>query len=75
MKSLQPPKPSSFGGCLLVRYGRPVAEEIKMLPFIKRLIAALGLLAIVMAGYLFVARPYQLHWGATEKDDIVEPNN
>jgi hypothetical protein len=39
-----------------------------MLPIIKRLIAALGLLAIVMAVYLFVARPYQLHWGATEAE-------
>ena len=28
-----------------------------MLPFVKRLIAALALLAIVMEGYLFVARP------------------
>ena len=39
-----------------------------MLPVIKRLVAALGLLAIVMAVYLFVARPYQLHWGATEAE-------
>jgi hypothetical protein len=39
-----------------------------MLPFIKRLIAALGLLVIIMALYLFVARPYQLTWGATEAE-------
>jgi hypothetical protein len=28
----------------------------------------MGLLAIVMAAYLFVARPYQLHWGVTEEE-------
>ena len=39
-----------------------------MLTFIKRLTAALGLLAVVMAVYLFVARPYQLNWGATEQE-------
>ncbi|MFC2054563.1 hypothetical protein ACFLV7_09770 [Chloroflexota bacterium] len=39
-----------------------------MPPFLKRLIAALGLLAVVMVGYLFVARPYQLNWGATEQE-------
>jgi hypothetical protein len=39
-----------------------------MLSFIKRLIAVLGLLAIILTAYLFVARPYQLHWGATEKE-------
>jgi hypothetical protein len=36
--------------------------------FMKRLIASLGALAIVMAGYYFLARPYQLHWGATEEE-------
>jgi len=36
--------------------------------FIKRLIALMGLLAIVMVAYLFLARPYQLHWGATKEE-------
>ena len=39
-----------------------------MSSFIQRLIAALGLIAIVMAGYFWLARPYQLHWGATEEE-------
>jgi hypothetical protein len=34
----------------------------------KRLIPVLGLIATVLAGYFFVARPYQLHWGATEEE-------
>jgi hypothetical protein len=39
-----------------------------MFTFIKRLLAALGALAVVMAIYYFVARPYQLHWGATKEE-------
>jgi hypothetical protein len=34
----------------------------------KRLVRTLSLIAIVLAGYFFVARPYQLHWGATEEE-------
>lgn len=33
-----------------------------------RLGAAAALLAILLAGYYFVARPYQLHWGATAEE-------
>jgi hypothetical protein len=35
---------------------------------IKRLIPVLGLIAVVLTGYVFVARPYQLHWGATREE-------
>lgn len=34
----------------------------------QRLVWLLGLIAIVLAGYLFVARPYQLHWGALDRE-------
>jgi hypothetical protein len=34
----------------------------------KRLVWVLGLIAIVVVGYFVVARPYQLHWGATEEE-------
>jgi hypothetical protein len=37
-----------------------------------RLAAALVLLTIILAGYYFVARPYQLHWGATA-EEIARP--
>ena len=37
----------------------------KYLIFIQRFFATLVLIAWVMAVYLFWARPYQLHWGAT----------
>lgn len=33
-----------------------------------RVIAALALVGLVMAIYLFLARPYQLRWGATEEE-------
>jgi hypothetical protein len=36
--------------------------------FLTRLAAAAALVAIVLAGYFFVARPYQLHWGATAEE-------
>lgn len=39
----------------------------KLQIFLKKLLALLGLIAIVLALYLVFARPYQLHWGATEK--------
>lgn len=32
--------------------------------------AGLGLVAIIMAGYLLVARPYQLQWGATQEEIV-----
>jgi len=39
-----------------------------MLTFFKRILAILGLLLIIMVGYLFVARPYQLIWGAEDQE-------
>ncbi|KUO58610.1 MAG: hypothetical protein APF84_15670 [Gracilibacter sp. BRH_c7a] len=36
--------------------------------FFKRLLAALVLLALIMAAYMLWARPYQLHWGATDQE-------
>ncbi|NDJ75626.1 MAG: hypothetical protein GYB65_05145 [Chloroflexi bacterium] len=39
---------------------------------IKRLLAALGLLTCIMAGYVFIARPYQLHWGATAEEQSAD---
>ena len=35
---------------------------------IKKLFAAFSILLLVMAGYVFVARPYQLRWGATDAE-------
>jgi hypothetical protein len=40
--------------------------------FFARLFASLALIALVMAAYLLWARPYQLHWGATQ-DEISWP--
>jgi hypothetical protein len=37
-----------------------------------KILAALALLGLVVAIYLFLARPYQLHWGAT-RDEIGRP--
>jgi hypothetical protein len=37
-------------------------------PFIKKIIAILAMLGLVMAAYLLWARPYQLHWGATDAE-------
>jgi hypothetical protein len=33
-----------------------------------RILAVLGLLSIIFAAYLVSARPYQLHWGATQQE-------
>ena len=35
---------------------------------LNRLAAAAGLIALVLLAYVFVARPYMLHWGATEQE-------
>jgi hypothetical protein len=35
---------------------------------LKKMLAALGLLGLVLAAYLLWARPYQLHWGATAEE-------
>jgi hypothetical protein len=34
----------------------------------RRVLALLALLGLVMAGYVLWARPYQLHWGATDEE-------
>ena len=34
--------------------------------FLKKIFGVLALLGLVMAAYLLWARPYQLHWGATD---------
>ena len=39
-----------------------------MSSFMQRPIAVLGVIAMVMAAYFLVARPYQLHWGATREE-------
>jgi hypothetical protein len=31
-------------------------------------LAGVGLVAIILAAYLMLARPYQLHWGATQEE-------
>ena len=37
-------------------------------PIFKRILAFSTLFAIILAAYLLVARPYQLRWGATDKE-------
>jgi hypothetical protein len=37
-------------------------------PLLKKALAALGLVGLVLAAYLLWARPYQLHWGATAEE-------
>jgi hypothetical protein len=37
-------------------------------PVLKKIMAVLALAGVVMAFYLIWARPYQLHWGATDKE-------
>jgi hypothetical protein len=39
-----------------------------MKTFFIRVLAALALIGLVMAAYLLWARPYQLHWGATQEE-------
>jgi hypothetical protein len=34
-------------------------------PAIRKIFALVSILVIVLSAYLFIARPYQLHWGAT----------
>jgi hypothetical protein len=53
----------------------------KLLILVNRIVAALALGALVMAVYLFWARPYQLRWGATNEEinltmpgDKLDPN-
>lgn len=41
---------------------------IKFRTLLKRILAALALIALVMAAYFFCARPYQLHWGASDQE-------
>jgi hypothetical protein len=41
---------------------------VNLLNFIKRLMAVVGLLAIILGIYLLIARPYQLRWGASEQE-------
>ena len=38
------------------------------LSIVKRILATLALIALVMAAYLLWARPYQLNWGATDQE-------
>jgi len=40
-------------------------NDMKKTTILKRLSAALVQFGIIMAAYIYVARPYQLHWGAT----------
>jgi len=40
-------------------------DDMKKTTILKRLSGALVQFGIIMAAYIFVARPYQLHWGAT----------
>jgi hypothetical protein len=35
---------------------------------IKRILAALALISLVMAAYFIWARPYQLNWGASDQE-------
>jgi hypothetical protein len=44
----------------------------KYVMFVKKVLAVLVLLSLVMALYVFQARPYQLQWGAT-KEEIQRP--
>jgi hypothetical protein len=37
-------------------------------PILRRILAVLAMVGLVMAVYLLWARPYQLHWGATDKE-------
>ena len=37
-------------------------------PFIKKIIAVIALVVLVMAVYFLWARPYQLRWGATDEE-------
>ena len=53
----------------------------RYLNFIKKIVAVLALVGLVMAAYLLWARPYQLHWGATDDEinrtmpgDELDPN-
>jgi hypothetical protein len=41
---------------------------MKKVSFLKRLIAVLALIILPVAVYLLWARPYQLHWGATDEE-------
>ena len=41
---------------------------IKIFTLLKRILAALTLIALVMAAYFFWARPYQLNWGASAQE-------
>jgi hypothetical protein len=42
--------------------------RMQLSPFIKRLLAAILLAGLALAVYLLWARPYQLHWGATDEE-------
>jgi hypothetical protein len=37
-------------------------------PLVKKIVAVLVLVGLVMTAYLFIARPYQLRWGATQEE-------
>ncbi len=55
--------------------------EMKQDTFLKRFLADLAILVLVLGAYVLVARPYQLHWGATRAEierpmpgDALDPN-
>jgi hypothetical protein len=43
-------------------------ESIMLRKILVRILAGLALIAFIMAAYLLWARPYQLHWGATQEE-------
>ncbi len=50
------------------KHGTDRKDKMKMSPLLKKALAALGLIGLVLAAYFLLARPYQLHWGATAEE-------
>jgi hypothetical protein len=43
-------------------------DKMKSHPLLKKALAALGLVGLVLSVYFIWARPYQIHWGATAEE-------